>query len=80
MGKIGFTTKDLLLLEEIERKIKEKDWRLESARSLRVTPNTIKIRLYRMRRKFEDAQAFIKAYKQWRERLFRKSGGKWRHL
>ena len=80
MAKIGFTTKDLLLLEEIERNIKEKDWRPKCARSLRVTPNTIKIRLHRMRKKFEDAQAFSKAYKQWRERLFRKSGGKWRHL
>lgn len=80
MAKIGFSTKDLLLLEEIERYIKEDNWRSMCARSLRVTPNTVKIRLHRMRKKFVDAQAFIKAYKQWRESLFRKSGGKWRHL
>jgi sugar diacid utilization regulator len=77
---LGFSTKDLLLLETIEKYVKEDNWLVMTAQELRIRPVTVRIKLYRMRLKFQRAENFIQAYKKWRETLFRKSGGRWRHL
>lgn len=80
LGNIGFSTKDLLLLETIEKYIMDDNWNVKVAQKLRIQPTTVRIKLYKVRLKFQKSENFNEAYKKWRERLFRKSGGKWRHL
>ena len=80
LAKFGFTTKDLLMLETIEKHVKEDNWLIATAQELRLSPVTVRVKLSRLRLKYQRAVDFIEAYKKWRERLFRKSGGRWRHL
>jgi len=78
--KIGFSHKDLVLLETVEKYAKEENWLILTAKELRLKPVTVRTKLYRLRLRFQKSEQFIEAYKKWRETLFRKSGGKWRHL
>jgi hypothetical protein len=80
LSRYGFSRRDLEMLETIEKLILEDRWCEMTAIKLRISPVTVRTRLYRLRLRFEKSEAFNKAYKQWREKLFRKSGGKWRQL
>ena len=78
--KFGFTTSELRLLETVEQYINEENWENMVATKLKISPVTVRTKLYRLRIKFQRSEGFNKAYKKWREKLFRKSGGRFRGL
>jgi len=80
LTKLGFSKRDLQMLELIERYILEDQWCELVATKMRIQPTTVRGKLYGLRLKFQKAVDFIEAYKKWRASLFKKSGGKWRHL
>jgi hypothetical protein len=78
--KFGFRTKDLLMLELMEKYMKDDDWEKIVARKLKCSPITLRTRLLRIRNRYTDAVNYIEAYKSWRQKLFRLSGGRFRGL
>jgi len=78
--KSDFTTKDLLLLETVEKHVKKKNWLEATALDLKIKPVTVRVKLLRLRARYARSVGFVESYKKWRELLFRKSGGGWRHL
>lgn len=80
MGKTSFSPKELLLLNTIEKYVDLPNWEAVVASKLGYEPVTVRTKMYRLRSKYKRALNFIEAYKKWRETLFKKSGGAWRHL
>ena len=79
----GFTDKELELLEKllelVERGFKE-NLDEKAAVELKISPVTVRTRLCRMRSKYHCAKDFIRAYRGWQQRLYQKTGGKFRSL
>jgi len=76
----GFTDKELQTLRALEKCIDKPNVYRAACALLKVEPGTLRNRLYKMRRRFRQANDFVIAYKRWRETLFRKSGGRLRVL
>jgi hypothetical protein len=76
----GFTELELQTLRAIEKCVDKPDVYRAASALLKVEPSTLRNRLYKIRRRFRQANDFVIAYKRWRETLFRKSGGRLRIL
>ncbi len=47
----------------------------KAAIQLKLSPATVRTRLYRLRAKYDGAKRFCKEYRSWQQRLYQKSGG-----
>jgi hypothetical protein len=83
MHRAGWTTRELTLLETIEQLIKEgyREGLLEKAAvRLHISEVTVRTRLSRMRSKYQQTKTFMAEYRGWQQRLYQKTGGKFRSL
>jgi len=83
MHVCGFTAREMELLEKllelVERGFKE-GLAEKAAIELRLSPVTVRTRLCRLRSKYRAARQFVKEYRGWQQRLYQKTGGKFRGL
>jgi hypothetical protein len=83
MHKAGFTARELKLLETLEGLV-TRGYRtgLEQAAAveLRLSPITVRTRLSRMRSKYAQTRMFMSEYRSWQQRLYQRTGGKFRSL
>jgi hypothetical protein len=79
----GLTHNEIKLLEKlldlVERGFKE-NLAEKAAIELRISPTTVRTRFYRLRNKYSSAKEFTKTYRGWQQKLFQKTGGKFRSL
>jgi hypothetical protein len=79
----GLTNNEIKLLEKlldlVERGFKE-NLAEKAAIELRISPTTVRTRFYRLRNKYRSAKEFAKEYRGWQQKLFQKTGGKFRSL
>lgn len=79
----GLTHEEIKLLEKpldlVERGFKE-NLAEKAAIELRISPTTVRTRFYRLRNKYSSAKEFAKVYRGWQQKLFQKTGGKFRSL
>lgn len=83
MHKAGFTARELRLLEKLLELIDagmREDLQTKAAISLKISPITVRTRLSRMRSKYRDTKAFMTEYRGWQQKLYQKTGGKFRSL
>ena len=83
MHKAGFTTKEMLLLEKLQELVARgyRENILETAAlELRISPVTVRTRLCRLRNKYRQTKTFMSEYRGWQQRLYQKTGGKFRSL
>jgi hypothetical protein len=79
----GLTSRELATLEKLLQLVNEgyKEGLMEKcAIELRISPVTVRTRLSRIRSKYRDAKLFMGEYRGWQQRLFQRSGGKFRSL
>ena len=79
----GFTYKELELLEKllelVERGFKE-NLDEKAAVELKISPVTVRTRLCRMRIKYRAAKEVMREYRGWQQKLYQKTGGKFKSL
>jgi hypothetical protein len=78
-----FPVKELELLETLDRLIKEgyqEGLVVKAAIRLKLSPVTVRTRLSRMRRKYASALRFCREYRNWQQKLFKGSGGRFNPL
>ena len=83
MHKAGFTMKELKLLEKLQELVDQgyREGILEAAAvELKISPVTVRTRLCRLRSKYWDAKQFMAEYRGWQQKLYQKTGGKFRSL
>jgi hypothetical protein len=78
-----FTVKELELLETLDRLIKDgyrEGLVVKAAIRLKLSPVTVRTRLSRMRSKYGSALSFCREYRNWQQKLFKGSGGRFNPL
>jgi predicted ArsR family transcriptional regulator len=81
--KAGFTAKEMKLLEKLEELVQRgyREGILEAAAvELKISPVTVRTRLCRLRSKYSQTKTFMKEYRGWQQRLYQRTGGKFRSL
>jgi hypothetical protein len=79
----GFTDNEVKLLEKLLELVdrgERENLDVKAGIELKISPVTVRTRFYRMRLKYENAKDFMKEYRGWQQRLFQKTGGKFRSL
>jgi hypothetical protein len=79
----GLTSKELATLEKLQELVDEghREGLVEKcAIELRISPVTVRTRLSRIRSKYRDAKLFMAQYREYQQKLFQKSQGKFRSL
>jgi predicted ArsR family transcriptional regulator len=83
MHKAGFTAKELKLLEKLEDLIQRgyREGILDAAAvELKISPTTVRTRLSRLRSKYAQTKMFMAEYRGWQQKLYQRTGGKFRSL
>lgn len=83
MHKAGFTAREIVLLEKLMDLVQRgyREGVLETAAvELHISPVTVRTRLSRLRSKYAQAKMFMAEYRGWQQRLYQKTGGKFRSL
>lgn len=79
----GLTHNEIKMLEKlldlIDRGFKE-NLAEKAAIELKLSPTTIRTRLYRLCNKYRSAKEFAKEYRGWQQKLYQKTCGKFRSL